>query len=153
MDAKVSLEKCWLFGGLEPSVLNKIQPFVTEKHFESGAGIFAEGDPARFLYILGQGEVELTYTLPGNTPVTMRITNVSPGEVFGWSALARGKSLSAAARALTDCAVFLVPADRLGEVMDGDPSTGYILMGRLAELIAKRLFQTRNELKWIQSYM
>jgi hypothetical protein len=35
--------------------------------------------------------------------------------------------------------------------MDQDPPSGYQVMTRLAQLIAKRLRDTRTELRWIQS--
>jgi len=148
---KVALEESWLFHGLPPAIQGKIRLLATEEHFPCDSTIFAEGDPANTLYILGDGEVELTYVLPCRDPVTMRIARLGPGEVFGWSALARGEKMTADARSLCECSAYLINAIPLLEVMDQDPPSGYRVMTRLAQLIAKRLRDTRTELRWIQS--
>ena len=148
---KVPLEESWLFHGLPPAIQGKIRLLATEEHFACDSTIFAEGDPANTLYILGDGEVELTYVLPCRDPVTMRIARVGPGEVFGWSALARGEKMTADARSLCECSAYLINAIPLLEIMDQDPPSGYRVMTRLAQLIAKRLRDTRTELRWIQS--
>jgi CRP-like cAMP-binding protein len=151
MARKVSLEESWLFAGLPGNVLARIRALAGEERYPASRTIFSEGDLAQKLYILGEGEVELSYVLPCRTPVTMRIARIAPGEIFGWSALARGEKLTADARALTDSAAYLIPAAGLIEVLDSDPPCGYRVMTRLAQLIAKRLRDTRTELRWIQS--
>ncbi len=151
MALKVSIERSWLFEGLQAGIVSRIAALATERRFPSGKTIFAEGDPANDLYILGEGEVELTYVLHCRSPVTMRIARVAPGEVFGWSALARNEKLTADARTLAESAAYLIPARQLFDVMDSDPKVGYLIMTRLAQLIARRLRDTRTELRWIQS--
>ncbi len=145
------MKDSWLFEGLPVDVVKKINELAVERKYPSGSTIFSEGDPARDLYILGQGEVELTYVLHCRSPVTMRIARVLPGEVFAWSALAQNEKLTADARALADSTAYLIPADKLLEIMEGDHSVGYKIMARLSQLIAKRLRDTRTELRWIQS--
>jgi len=151
MTSKKSIRDSWLFEGLPGEVLSRIEELATEKKYPSGTTIFSEGDPADDLYILAQGEVDLTYVLHCRSPVTMRIARVLPGEVFAWSALAQNEKLTADARALVDCTACLIPADKLLEIMNGDPQIGYTVMSRLSQLIAKRLRDTRTELRWIQS--
>ena len=77
---KVPLEESWLFQGLPAAVLGKIRLLASEERFPGGTTIFAEGDPASSHFILGDGEVELTYVLPSRDPVTMRIARVGPGD-------------------------------------------------------------------------
>lgn len=151
MPVRVPLEESALFKGLSPAVLARIRGLAKEERFENGATIFAEGDPADDLYILGEGEVELSYVIPSNSPVTIRITRIEPGETFGWSALTGAERLTAHARALSETSAYLIHARKLIEILDSEPQSGYLVMTRLAQLIAKRLRDTRNELRWIQS--
>lgn len=151
MASKIPVEECYLFKGLPAPLLSRISELAKERRYPAGHTIFAEGDPAGDLHILAEGEVELTYVLHSRNPVTMRIARIFPGEVFGWSALARNEKLTADARALADSVAYTVPAQKLFEIMDGDPKIGYTIMTRLSQLIAKRLRDTRTELRWIQS--
>ena len=153
MAERVPLESSWLFEGLAPEVQARIKAFSNEERFDAGATIFSEGDTTSNLFVLGEGIVELSCVLPGRNPVTLRISRIAPGEVFGWSALALGERLTADAVAITNCAAYLVPTVELFSVLDSDPKTGYRVMSRLSQLIAKRLRDTRTELRWMHSSM
>jgi len=151
MGVRVPLEESWLFEGLPSAVLAKIGALAAQRQYQAGAEVFSEGDLARELFILCDGEVELTCVLPSRTAVTMRIAHIKPGEVFGWSAIALGEKMTADARAILDSTAFLIPADRLLQILDEEPIAGYRVMARLSQIIAKRLRDTRTELRWIQS--
>ena len=149
---KIRLESCTLFKGLPAAVLEKIGTLVIEAEYPADATIFVEGDPAAELRILASGEVELDYTLPGRPEVILRITNVSPGEIFAWSALVNNATLTARARALSACCVYDIPATPLREILRAHPAVGYQVMTRLAELVASRLRDTRDQLRWLQNW-
>ena len=91
----VNLENSLLFQGLPRDVLARIEDLARVDEFKSGERIFREGEPAVDLYILREGKVELTYTLPNDPDTDIRINDVSPGEVFAWSALAKGDTAAA----------------------------------------------------------
>ena len=149
---RIPLESCTLFQGLPATVLQKIGRLVVESEYPADATIFVEGDPATALRILASGEVELDYTLPGRPDVILCITRVSPGEMFAWSALANNATLTARARALAACCVYDIPATPLREILHDHPEAGYKVMTRLAELVASRLRDTREQLRWLQSW-
>ncbi len=139
------------FKNSPPRSIAEIQKFIKESTYPAGAMIFSEGDPAEDLYVLKSGQVELSYSLPTRQDSSVRITLVEPGEVFAWSALTGSKTLTASALALEESESWLIPAARLQEVMDKDPKFGYQVMGRLANLIARRLKDTRVQLQWLHS--
>ena len=153
MVEKVPVGSCWLFEGLAPAVLERIESITVRERFPSGESIFAEGDPANDLFILGEGEVELSYVLQGRSPVTLRIAHIRPGDVFGWSALARNEKLTADAQTNADSVVWRIPVGPVLEIMDADPAVGYLVMTRLVQLVARRLRDTRSEMRWFQSAM
>ncbi len=148
---RVELASSMLFSGLSDDVLAKIEVLSLEREFPSEAQIFDEGDLAHDLFILATGSVELDYTLPNNPNIVLPITRIKPGEVFAWSALANNGRLTARARALEVCQVFILPAGPLRNVLVDHPDSGYQVMVRLTELVAMRLRDTRMQLRWLHS--
>ena len=149
---RVPLESCTLFEDLPAAVLEEIGRLVVEREYAADATIFVEGDPAVEVCILGSGEVELDYTLPGRPDVILRITTVPPGEMFAWSALVSNASLTARARALQSSCIYSIPATPLREILHAHPEAGYVVMTRLSELVASRLRDTREQLRWLQTW-
>jgi CRP-like cAMP-binding protein len=144
----VDLELATLFRGLPKDVLAKVNAIAKVSEFKESEVIFREGEPARDLYILCEGKVDLTYTLPNDPESDIRITQVTPGEVFAWSALAKGDTMSAQARAHIPSSAFMIPAAELHDIFREHPYAGYEVMTRLAQGLLARLRQTRRELRW-----
>lgn len=145
----VELEQAVLFGHLSGDITTKVKGFAKIKEYVREETIFNEGDAAEDIFILREGKVELTYTLPQDPTAELRIADVSPGQTFAWSALAKGETLSAHARALEASSVFIIPAAELHSVFLENPVAGYEVMTRLAQQILDRLRQTRKELRWL----
>jgi|RhiMethySRZTD1v2_1073278.scaffolds.fasta_scaffold167930_3 CRP-like cAMP-binding protein len=145
----LNLEQTQLFTGLSADVLARIEELAHVETFAAGQTLFFEGDPAEELYILREGRIELTYTLPQDSTTEIRITQVGPGENFAWSALALGGTLSSHARALSTSNAFVIPVQRLHSVFYEFPYAGYKVMTRLSQQILTRLRETRKELRWL----
>ena len=101
----VSIEQCELFHDLPYATVEQVKELVSERRFGAGETIFREGDAAEEIFILASGQVELTYTLPNHADVSLPITAVSPGELFGWSAAAGAKNLTAKAHTATESTI------------------------------------------------
>jgi NADH dehydrogenase len=69
---------------------------VRREHFEASEVIFREGDRGDALYVVVDGEVEITRDVPGQGVVPLR--RLGPGECFGEIALVRETPRSATAR-------------------------------------------------------
>jgi CRP-like cAMP-binding protein len=132
-------------------VTAQVTCLVAEREYPTSSIVFYEGDRAEELFILASGKIELTYTLPNNSCVTLPITKVLPGEVFGWSALAGGQNLTAQAKTLEDSSVYAIPALPLRRILSDNPAAGFEVMTRLVELVSRRLRDTRLQLRWLQS--
>ena len=144
----MDLDNATLFQGLPKDVLAKIHTLAHVEDYSAGDKIFREGEPAVDLYILREGKVELTYTLPNDPDTDIRISLVAPGEVFAWSALARGDTMTAQARAVVPSKAYIISANALHDVFAEHPYAGYDVMTRLAQQIIERLRLTRRELRW-----
>ncbi len=144
----MDLNQLTLFRGLNEDVLAKIRSLAKVSEFKAEEQIFAEDEPAVDLYILSEGKVELSYTLPNDAETDIRIVDVSRGHVFAWSALAKGDTLSARACALVPSSAYLIPAEPLHGILRNHADAGYEVMTRLSQQLLARLRQTRLDLRW-----
>jgi CRP-like cAMP-binding protein len=145
----MELEQSVLFQGIAGDALQEIRALAKVRNFLGNEVIFEEGDPAHDLYILRDGRVVLTFTLPQDSTTEMRIAQVHPGETFAWPALAKEDTLSARARAMDDSSAFIIPAEELHAIFRRHPAAGYEVMTQLADQILSRLRQSRKELRWL----
>jgi CRP-like cAMP-binding protein len=138
-----------LFRGLDSEELLLLQTFTTAVAVERGSAIFTEGEPARFLYAIRQGKVGLEMAVPkpdGGYTRRMMVTILGPHDVFGWSALVEPHTFTLSARALEQCDLVKVEGRALREALHIYREVGFVVMSNLAEILAKRLAQTRQAL-------
>jgi toluene monooxygenase system ferredoxin subunit len=65
---------------------------------------------------------------------------LNKGEVFGWAALLEGTPARiASARALENSVVLRINGKRALKLLESDPAAGYLVMRRLAGLVARFL--------------
>lgn len=139
-----------VFQKLSAEQLNKLADISREETYEAGQRIFREGEQARVLYMLEEGKVILEMRiapLPERRPSPQATVDVViRGEVFGWSAISRPHVFTTTAQAVDKCKVVAIDGAKLLELMGADPSMGYEVMSRLAEVIVSRLMHTRQTL-------
>lgn len=143
------LKDVQLFQGLSDDFIRDVEGIARVRSFERDSILFQEGDPATDIFILKKGRVELTYTLPQDPTMEIRIADLTPGDNFAWSALVMGETLSSCAHALTDVEAYTIPAGPLHELFEARAGDGLKVMKRLANQILSRLRQTRVELRWL----
>jgi CRP-like cAMP-binding protein len=153
MPFQVPLEGSSFFQGLRAETLGRIASIAEAIKLSAGAAIFQEGDRASHLYVLGEGGVELTYVIHCRSPITMTIAMIEPGEVFGWSALARNEIFTGNARAVAESGAYRIPAGGLFPILEDDPAAGYLVMSRLAQIISRRMHDVRTEIRHFLSSM
>jgi len=151
-----------IFSAVQRDKLSAIAERCKLLEFKSNEVIFHQGDTARNLYGILDGEVELSLLFQDRVlkadvdyeesiqarfevlekPIV--IETLGPGDVFGWSALVNPRQLTATAKCSKHTRVFSLPADELKAMNDQDPATGYVIIEKLAEVIAQRL-QARTD--------
>ncbi len=105
-----------------------------ERHV-TGTDIFKEGDSGDKMYVVKEGEVELSV----NGKI---IASVVKGGIFGEMALIDNKPRSATARAKTDCELGSIDEMRFLELVHQKPSFALEVMKVLVERL--RLMDTRT---------
>jgi signal transduction histidine kinase/CRP-like cAMP-binding protein len=144
------LRRFALFSGLTEEELARLAAIGREEVHEPGTVLFREGEPARDFFLVLAGEVALEMGVqlwPGASKRQVEVEAVPSGGSFGWSALVgpqRTRTLSARCRGETR--LIALPGEELRKLLDSDPKIGHKVLGKLAELIASRLRETRGKL-------
>ena len=121
-----------LFRGLAPATLEKLASLVRREQHSAGAAIYQRGDPADDFIILESGRVEFQI---GRDPAGFMLKK---GEIFGWAALLENHPQRiASARALEKSVLLRINGKQALAVLESDPASGYVVMRRLAGLIAR----------------
>jgi len=154
---KKRLEQFPVFSGIDENQLESIARHCEVMSITPGMVIVAQDEPAKYLYGILSGEVELTLTFTYQMlaqdiqsgkgalarvktmqkPVT--VDTIVPGEIFGWSSLLEDGYQSATVSCTKAGEAFFVSADILKEIFENDPRTGYQVMTRLYGVVSDRM--------------
>lgn len=108
------LKNSRLFHGLDTPDLERIIRLSYSRKRDDGSFFFHEGDSARRLYLLTEGQVKLGQVTPEGQQVIFRYVN--PGESFGVLALLGESQYSVTAQAVGDCQSLAWDEDALKEM-------------------------------------
>jgi CRP/FNR family transcriptional regulator, cyclic AMP receptor protein len=133
-----------VFEGLDPEALGLIAGCASNAHFDQGAVLFREGDPADTFFLIRHGTVALEMFVPARGAAV--IETIEAGEVVGWSWLFPPYRWHFDARALTPLRATTFDGACLRGKCDEDPALGYELMSRFAQVLIERLQWTRLRL-------
>ncbi|MCJ7701537.1 MAG: Crp/Fnr family transcriptional regulator [Anaerolineales bacterium] len=146
----------------QQELLNALQTIpwfqeISSEHFEKMAGIaslvevdakqelFREGALEDYLYIVLQGRVAIEMFVPGKGRV--RIYTAEPMDVVGWSSVTPVvRRRTAGAQAVLPSCLIRLDAMGLRQLCEEDCALGYIVMRRMANVVASRLLTTRLQL-------
>ena len=132
------------FAGLSDQILKKLAVLAEERAVAAGQRIFGEGEPARFLYVINKGEVNIQYLL-GNGELRTVDTLVD-GDLLVWSALIEPYVTTAIGTATKETQLVGIAADKLRRLCEEDALLGYRLTSEVARLLAHRLESARVQL-------
>ena len=80
-DLKAFLVATPFFGGLSDASLALLVSMMTERCFDAGATVVAEGEPGRSMYVVHSGE--LVVSKLGESGRAVQIQRLAPGDFFG----------------------------------------------------------------------
>lgn len=144
-ETKKELQKIPWFRELKPEHLEKIAAITNLNRVEAGKVFFREGDKEDFLYIVIEGRIALDIFVPHHGKV--RFYTAEPQELFGWSSVTPTvHQRTAGASAVIDSYVARIDAEKLRHICEEDHDLGYVVMRRLANIVASRLMVTRLQL-------
>lgn len=115
-----SLSCCELFKNLKPAAMEALEGIAEERVFSEGSVVFEEGAPGDGLYVVVEGEVEITASLDGGPH--RPVSTLGPGEPFGEMAFIESKPRSATARATRPTRLSFLPSPALHAILDNHPA-------------------------------
>jgi len=136
--AATALDVGEIFNGIASATLDELAGLARSETFPPGTVLYRPGDAAEDFFVLDAGRVEFLIgrgerTTPGGFML-------KKGEVFGWAALLDGyPARIASARCLEESRLLRINGKAALGVLERDPAAGFIVMRRLAALIARYL--------------
>jgi CRP-like cAMP-binding protein len=138
------LQSCANLCNLGRDELEKLGAIAKSVSLKAEQIVFADMDPAEYLYLLVKGEVHICCEL-GNGEIRVMDT-VEAGELFAWSALVKPFRYTSTARCAADCELVAFDARALRKLCADDVDLGNKVLNCLVRLLANRLESVRVQL-------
>ena len=132
------------FGGMGEAEIALIAGCGRNVHFDAGATIFRQGDPADDFFVVRHGTVAVGNFVPPRGELV--IETLEAGDLLGWSWLFPPYRSHFDARALSPVRATQFDGACLRDKCAADPALGYDLMSRFAQVLIERLQWTRLRL-------
>ncbi|MEW6717014.1 MAG: cyclic nucleotide-binding domain-containing protein [Chloroflexota bacterium] len=147
------------FAGLTKDQIATLAKVANEVHVERGHSFFREGDELNTFYMVVEGSVNITIGIPDQFKrhslvdqitnnldmVDTTVSNVTEGNVFGWSALIPPYRSSASAVASKPCQVIAFNCEQLRPILERDCEFALRMTIKAAQIIRSRLHDMRIE--------
>lgn len=144
-------KKIFLFQDLEDNEIQQVLNRTSPRNFPAGAAILQEGETGDSLFIMCQGEVEitkaLTLVLEEDTPkekVMIRL-KAEDGVCFGEMALLENEARSATVTALSDCNLLELDQQEFLALIRENPQMGLKILLRLAQMLSRHLRKSNQD--------
>lgn len=133
--AREALVRSELFRDLGAEQLQEVAALVEEIELQPDEQMIAEGDAAKYLYIVveGRGVAQLDMYRGW-----LSLGLIGPNDVAGWSSLMNSQVYPAAVKALTPMRIARIEAKGLTLLMNLDSSIGYPVTRRLANVFCRQ---------------
>jgi CRP-like cAMP-binding protein len=141
-DITKALENIPWFLDLKEPQLELLAKIASFRQVNAGEEVFHEGDREDFLYIVLEGQVSLETYVPSRGLI--RTFMAEPLDIIGWSSLTPVvRQRTSNARAVIPCRLIAIEGKTLETLCEEDHDIGFIIMRRLANIVASRLLTTR----------
>ncbi|MDE3057428.1 MAG: cyclic nucleotide-binding domain-containing protein [Bacteroidota bacterium] len=143
-----------LFKGLAEEKLERIRKVIVEKTVGAGTTVIKEGDKGSEMFILLEGEVEVSHSLllkvaghgMNQHDKSLIRFNGSQHPFFGEMALFDENSeRTATVVAKTTCALAVIPQESFFQLAEADHEIGYYVVRNLTKIISVRLEKTTKD--------
>ena len=122
----VALEASRLFSQLSTAELSALRHVARERTFSAGQEIFKEGDNGDGVYVVREGQVEISGLV--DQKVRLVFSQIGPGDIFGEMAVIETKPRSACAVAKVDTTVYFIPRADMLTLVEHSPALALALL-------------------------
>ncbi len=134
-----------LLDGLSLWQLELLKPLFEIYVCPEDTVIFEQGDEAIYLYLILSGSVAVEYK-PYDAPM-ITITHLKAGNAFGWSAVVGSPAYTSRVRSVEAMDSIRIRGRDLERLCMEHPTTGSILLDRLARMVSSRWKNARSQVK------
>jgi len=138
------------FSFLTAEALREMAMITDDLEADEGTILFEMGTKAEALYFLLEGSVELHYIVVDEHEPDLRkdflVGTISPGEIFGISAVIEPYTLTATAVIVEPSRLLQITAVRLRQLLDRDQDLAMRFLQKVNKATMERLQKTRVEL-------
>lgn len=133
------------FLDLSPESIQRLSSTANVLSFDSGTILFTEGEQHPYFYIILEGKVRLESFVPGRG--SLPILTAESLDVISWSSLTPVvRQKTSTARVIAPTRLLAFHADSLMACCEADCDLGFVIMRRLANIVASRLLTHRLHL-------
>ena len=146
MTSTIDLSQFHLFKDIPENVIDEMQKISRAYSVAKCELVSREGVKADQLHFLINGSIALRVKLTSR-PEHVTVSFVSkPYESFGWSGVVPPYHYTSSAICDEDSQILAIPGGKFMEILEKHPESGFIIMRRIAEIIADRLRNSRQAL-------
>jgi len=144
-DAIELLKQVAIFKDLDEGELSRVAELCRPQEFVSGEHIFREGEHGNRLYLIVDGEVRISRTIPGSGEEALAI--LKPGALFGEMAVfdRSERSTDAISNGGTKCLTITRPDFEL--LLDFNRELAYKILWSCVRVLSGRLRSTNDSLR------
>jgi CRP-like cAMP-binding protein len=134
------------FRHLSPDAVVKVNGLFEDRDVSAEQVIYAEEDPARYLYLVAMGKVKLVRHTSSGRDVLLDI--LRGGEYFGSLAIVSGQAYTETAIAQTDCCILQISTDSFSTILNQYPDVTM----RVLKAVGQRLEESHEIIKQLSVF-
>jgi CRP/FNR family cyclic AMP-dependent transcriptional regulator len=146
-DLQQALASVNLFKGLAPQGLARVAALGKEKRQARGVYIFKEGERGDKLYVILEGKVRISRTVPGMGEEALAI--LGAGEAFGEMSLIDEFPRSADAIAHESCRLIEISREALDDLLLMHKDVAYEILWNFVKILSSRLRETNDKMTFL----
>ena len=132
----ISLKRLTLFKDLKESYMDLLQPLFEAFTCDAGTTVIQQGLPADYLYLITSGKAEVSYKPYDGVSIT--VTHVEAGGLFGWSAVVGSDKYTSSAVASETLEAVRIHGSALRNLCLEHPEAGRDILESLANSVSTR---------------
>ncbi|MBN1652401.1 MAG: cyclic nucleotide-binding domain-containing protein [Deltaproteobacteria bacterium] len=127
--------------------LDQVAAITTQRELRTGTYVFREGDLGDKLYIVLQGKVRISRTVPGMGEEALAI--LGPGEAFGEMSLIDDFPRSADALVHESCQLAEISRESLEELLFLNKDLAFEILWNFVKILSSRLRETNEKMTFL----
>jgi len=134
-----------IFADLDDGELARVAEICQQHKYKAGEPIFQEGEKGNRLFLVLDGEVRISRTIPGSGEEALAI--LKPGACFGEMAVFDRSERSTDALAHSECTLITISRPDFELVLDFNRDLAFKVLWSVVRLLSTRLRATNDNLR------